>query len=87
MGCFDRVWARCPRCGGQVEFQTKGGPCESRDYDVYGLTRVKEGVDVLSGISQFAVCEKCDAKVEIVSHVHIDCVRMYEEPKKEKEDQ
>ena len=27
MGMFDSVHARCPRCNGPVEFQTKSGDC------------------------------------------------------------
>lgn len=27
MGMFDRVWVRCPKCGGNIEFQSKAGDC------------------------------------------------------------
>lgn len=32
MGMFDSVFVRCPKCGGDVEFQSKAGPCELRRY-------------------------------------------------------
>ena len=32
MGLFDRVWAKCPACGGRVEFQSKGGECAMLEY-------------------------------------------------------
>lgn len=27
MGMFDSVWIPCPKCGTDVEFQSKGGEC------------------------------------------------------------
>jgi ribosomal protein S27AE len=32
MGCFDVVRLPCPRCGSEVDFQTKYGPCNLRLY-------------------------------------------------------
>ena len=32
MGLFDSVVANCPRCGGEVEFQSKLGPCNLNRY-------------------------------------------------------
>lgn len=32
MGCFDAVFFKCPKCGGQVEAQTKVGPCDMKAY-------------------------------------------------------
>jgi len=32
MGMFDSVWIRCRECGEEVEFQSKAGPCQLRDY-------------------------------------------------------
>lgn len=34
MGMFDRVWACCPRCNKQYEFQSKGGNCSLADYSL-----------------------------------------------------
>lgn len=33
MGMFDSVMIRCPKCGEQVEFQSKAGPCNLERYD------------------------------------------------------
>lgn len=32
MGLFDSVYARCPECGDEVEFQSKAGPCSLATY-------------------------------------------------------
>jgi len=32
MSCFDRVWVRCPKCGHDVEFQSKAGSCAMDEY-------------------------------------------------------
>lgn len=32
MGMFDSVWAKCPRCEEDVEFQSKVGDCVLADY-------------------------------------------------------
>lgn len=32
MGMFDWVRARCPECGGEIEEQSKAGPCILADY-------------------------------------------------------
>ena len=32
MGMYDTVWIRCPKCGAQVDFQSKAGDCFLHDY-------------------------------------------------------
>ncbi len=32
MGMFDSVWAKCPKCDKDVEFQSKAGECCLIDY-------------------------------------------------------
>ena len=32
MGAFDTVLARCPACGGDMEFQSKAGLCVYNEY-------------------------------------------------------
>ena len=34
MGMFDSVIARCPKCGSEVEFQSKAGECQLRRYSI-----------------------------------------------------
>ncbi len=37
MGMFDSVYARCPKCGADVEFQSKAGPCQLRRYSIESI--------------------------------------------------
>jgi hypothetical protein len=32
MGCFDSLYIKCPKCGSELEFQSKSGPCELMDF-------------------------------------------------------
>lgn len=34
MGMFDSIWAKCPNCGEENEFQTKSGECKLGQYDL-----------------------------------------------------
>lgn len=34
MGMFDSVFARCPNCGKQIEFQSKAGECDLSEYNI-----------------------------------------------------
>jgi len=34
MGMFDSVFARCPKCGEEVEFQSKAGECTLNRYSI-----------------------------------------------------
>ena len=47
MGCYDTVAARCPECGVEVFFQSKGGECLFREFD---LSNAPE--DVLSNVNR-----------------------------------
>jgi DNA-directed RNA polymerase subunit RPC12/RpoP len=35
MGIYDTVVVRCPKCGAEVEFQSKAGPCSLNVYSMY----------------------------------------------------
>lgn len=34
MGMFDSVFARCPKCGEEVKFQSKAGACQLQRYSM-----------------------------------------------------
>lgn len=58
MGMFDTVWIRCPKCGNQVDFQTKAGDCYLHDYgwpDDAAITP-KEILADLDGQEERCVC-------------------------------
>lgn len=54
MGLFDRVWATCPQCGTQHEFQSKGGVCYMMDYQLETAP-----LEVLGDINKGFDCEEC----------------------------
>lgn len=62
MGMFDSVWAPCPTCSEQVEFQSKGGNCLLEWYDLANAP-----YDVMSNVNRHApvTCRKCGTKLEI----------------------
>ena len=37
MGMFDSVIAFCPKCGTELEFQSKAGPCLLRNYNINSI--------------------------------------------------
>jgi transcription elongation factor Elf1 len=43
MGLYDILLAECPSCGAAVEFQTKSGHCEMREYRGAAPINVFEG--------------------------------------------
>lgn len=61
MGMFDRVWARCPKCGAPNELQSKGGGCHLDDY-----TLDEAPVEVLADIDRVIWCVDCNTKLEII---------------------
>ncbi len=61
MGMFDSVLVGCPKCGAEIEFQSKSGVCEMKRYYYSSVpTAVAED---LSGES--ADCPKCGKHVSI----------------------
>ncbi len=61
MGMFDSVYVRCPKCGQNVEFQSKGGECILAAYT--DLNNIP--VDVASDLNTAESCD-CGNTVSIV---------------------
>jgi len=62
MGMFDRVWAKCPKCGEQVEFQSKAGKCILADYSLSSVPMgIAEDID-----GDIECCPKCGASIKII---------------------
>lgn len=61
MGMFDRVWVDCPKCGQEVEFQSKAGECVLMDYTLETAPPNVQ-VDLIGDNSQ---CNKCGHVVGI----------------------
>lgn len=61
MGVFDRVYASCPKCGEQVEFQSKAGKCVLASYSTNSVPM--EIASDLNGETEH--CPKCESIVKI----------------------
>ena len=61
MGVYDTVWAKCPKCGEDLGFQTKSGECNFSDYY---LTNAPD--DVMANVNRHSpvMCE-CGCKYEV----------------------
>jgi transcription elongation factor Elf1 len=59
MGLFDYVLVPCPKCGHQIEGQTKGGECERRQLKIHALT-----FDEAYYLG-FIPCSKCGYEAEL----------------------
>ncbi|MCP4123008.1 MAG: hypothetical protein GY751_14750 [Bacteroidetes bacterium] len=72
MGMFDSVYAACPVCGGQVEFQSKAGICDLKRYH---MTAVPP--EIASDIDDYTVACKCGAYVTLKLATPIPRVQMF----------
>jgi hypothetical protein len=55
MGMFDTVHFECPKCGNKMDTQSKGGPCELKNYSA---DNVPLGVAAdITGMQQW--CNEC----------------------------
>lgn len=63
MGMFDTVFLDCPKCKTRQEVQTKAGPCELREYDIYGAP-----ASILGDLTNRSpiTCAQCKHEIFIV---------------------
>lgn len=56
MGMYDSIFARCPKCGERLEFQSKTGPCRLQEYSLESAP-----IDILEGVNSTSplACAKC----------------------------
>lgn len=54
MGMFDSVYAACPKCGKEVEFQSKAGKCDLKNYSA--LSVPPEIAQDIAGDTQACEC-------------------------------
>lgn len=61
MGMFDSVWAKCPKCDEENEFQSKSGDCICANYDLDDCPD-----NVFADINRHSPCEcDCGAKYSV----------------------
>jgi len=54
MGMYDSVYATCPKCGTQVEFQSKAGKCEMLRYSMNSVP--PEVAESINGSTETCDC-------------------------------
>lgn len=64
MSCFDSIFVKCPKCGEQIEFQSKSGDCHMKEMSLARCvhTQDKAIFDVADTIEE---CPKCRTKVKL----------------------
>ena len=61
MGMYDSVYIECPKCGEQVEFQSKAGECDLTTYNRFTVP-ANIAMDIEQDIE---TCRNCNAKVRL----------------------
>ena len=61
MGMYDIIWAKCPNCNEDLDFQTKGGECYLANYELDNAPD-----DAMSNVNRHSPLEcKCGNKYEV----------------------
>lgn len=65
MGMFDSLRVPCPKCGKELEYQSKSGECSLNNYTEKNLTpEVAIGID-----GDIVNCEFCETNVKLVCKI------------------
>lgn len=74
MSMYDIVWVRCPKCGYEVEFQSKAGRCALDEY--YWPKGASLIPPAIAGDLNDEVqwCEVCDRPVAIIATVILQVI-------------
>lgn len=72
MGEYDSVWVKCPKCGSEIEYQSKAGSCSFKNYR---SSSVPENIanDINNCIE---TCKECNARITLVYEERPRQVRM-----------
>lgn len=60
MGMFDSIYAECPKCHSELEFQTKGRLCEGARYHCSSVP-----IGAADGVYRSETCKECGAEVSL----------------------
>lgn len=73
MGCFDSVFIKCPKCGYNIEFQSKAGRC-----DMYRFNESKVPIVLADDIDgEVMECPTCHTRVMAKQIVPVKTVAMH----------
>jgi len=81
MGMYDSVMAKCPKCGNELEYQTKTGPCMMNIYGIKPKKGKKPNLfefeypspDVAIGVDGLIVrCQFCNSRVQMKCDVPLN---------------
>ena len=72
MGMFDSVFATCPNCGSEVEFQSKAGACDLKRYHSSSVPLVI--ANDLNGSSE--KCLDCGESVSLSSPIIVARIKL-----------
>ena len=61
MGMFDSVMFKCPKCGHEIEAQSKSGSC---DLKVYRSDKIPDAV--IDGLWIYGPCDGCGTKFKVL---------------------
>lgn len=64
MGMFDYVRARCPNCGEIIEEQSKAGPCQLKDYNLYNAP-----ASILEDMVEWW-CNNCESRLKVKTQIY-----------------
>ena len=73
MGLYDTVHASCPKCGVNLEFQSKAGKCELRDYGASNGVPPAIAADLDGEVLE---CAECRTRVVLEQLVPVSKIRM-----------
>lgn len=72
MGCFDSVVGRCPKCGTELEWQSKASECLLRTFSIDSVP-----VSIAEDISgETNVCHNCQEVLKIIPNNRINNIQM-----------
>jgi rRNA maturation protein Nop10 len=64
MSCFDSIFVKCPKCGEQIEFQSKSGDCRMKEMSLARCVHTQD--KAIFGVADTVEeCPECGTKVKL----------------------
>lgn len=64
MSCFDSIFVKCPKCGEQIEFQSKSGDCHMKKMSLARCV-CKQDRAIFGVADTVEECPECGTKVKL----------------------